>query len=1414
MVSLESLWAYIPQDRRAAIAAGRGLPDQTHGTALWADLSGFTPLTEALIRKFGARHGADELGLYLSYFYNALIAPVDDYGGSVIDFSGDAITCWFDADDGLRAIAAAQAMQVAIQPFASLQLARGESRISLGVKIAVASGPVRRFQLGDPSIQYLDTLAGAVTDRLAGIGHLARTGELLLDEAIIDQLRQVLQIRAWRTNPKTGQRAAILDNLNVQVAPAPAYISHNPLTQEQIRPWLLPAVFAQIQSGQGEFLTELGPAAALFMRFEGLNYDNDDQIGAKLDAFIRSVQRILFQYDGALLQLTIGDKGSYLYAAFGAPLTHEDDAIRAVAAALELRLLPGAAADIHSVSIGISQGIMRTGGYGGKTRRTYGALGDDANLAARLMELAAPGQILASEAIWEAAADNFDWQTLPSLDVKGKQKTVTPALLLGRKQQEIGDLTKMTVGSPMIGRKAELALVEEKLGLARAGQGQIVSIVGEAGIGKSRLLAEILQRVGDLPCHGGECQSYGSHTSYLLWQPIWRALFGVNPASPVSEQIQTIEASLQNISPDLTLRLPLLGAVVNLPIPDNSLTTGMDAKARKTSRESLLVDCLRAWAEQHPLIFILEDVHWIDPLSADLLMFMARVIKDLPVLILLAHRPFAGAESTSFVPGLANLEYAVTLNIVELVEEEIGNLVAARLTYLGLGGETSPGLVQRVAGRAQGNPFYIEELLSYLHDLGLDPRQDEVWERADLPESLHSLILSRIDQLSQQQQITIKAASILGRLFQAAWLYGYYPPLGSPDQVFAHLDALSRSDLVVQEKADSHLAYLFKHVITQEVAYESLSYATRANLHEQFAAYLEEISGDDVQPYLDMLAYHYEFSNNLPKKREYLRKAGEAARAAFANEAALSYLGKALMLAPEMDYTERFAILAEREQILNILGKREAQVQDLKELSSIAEALGNNEHRAQVAVNQSRYARATNDYNETIIAAKQAVELAHLAGAHEHEARGYWLWGEALFFQGNNTEARTRYEQGLVVAQAAKLSSLTANILMGFGSLDTNLSNYDSAQDYLERALKLQHEVGDRISENLILSCMGDNAFLRGDFVKAQSYYEKTLDTWRSIGYKQSEGRTLSRLASLIIQQVSDYEKAQLYSLQALPLAQDVGDRIGEMVAFYNLSDINLARNHYLTARMHTEQALRICREISYRYYEAGCFTQLGTLADELGEYALALEQHQQGVSILRELGERDVLSQIVVAVGVVYYHLGQYEAATENCEQALSIVLEIKNDLGQMRVLTLQGHLQRELGQLDQAADSYQQALDWALKLGMPQFVKQAQTGLALIALAQGKLADAQAPLNDILNYLETSSPSTRDDVLWTYLTCYRILQASADPRARPTLEAAYRLLQAMAAGIDDEPLQASFLQNVRFNREVIEAWESLPAE
>lgn len=1402
MSLLESLMAYIPPDRRNAIAAEKDLPTQMEGSALWADLSGFTALTEALVAKLGPRQGADELAIHLNHIYTVIIEPVEANGGSVIDFSGDAINCWFNTDDGMQAIAAAQAMQIAFQPFNQLQLSSTE-KISLGIKIAIARGPVRRFRVGDPNIQYLDVLTGTTIDHLATVGDLARTSEILLDESV----NSPYPIQEWRSDPQTGRRAAVLRHPD-DAAPTPhANRAHSPtLNEDQIRPWLLPEVFTRIHNGQGEFLTELRPAVALFISFTGLDYE-DNEVGSKLDAVIQHVQHILAEYQGTLLQLTIDNKGSYIYAAFGAPIAHENDKIRATATALKLLHLPHTIEKVKSVSIGISQGLMRTGGYGGATRRTYGVLGEDVNLAARLMQHAKPGQILVAENIWQGDT-NFRWESLPALKVKGMQTSVFPAQLLEWREQNILDLPKTTAALPMIGRQAELALLQEKLALVRQGQGQIVGVVGEAGLGKSRLLAEILQYIDDQTHYGGECQSYGTHSAYLVWQPIWRAFFGLDAAASSADQIRVVEQTLMQINPDFVQRLPLLDIMLNISIPENNLTSITDVKMRKTLRDTLLVDCIRARATTSSLILILEDLHWSDPLSLDLLEAIGRAIEFLPVLILLAHRPQAEHDTNISLSGLSELAWYTSIRLVELAPSETEQLIASRLRSFGLTEPVSPTLVNRLLERTQGNPFYIEELLNYQHDRGLDPRDDAIWEQGDLPDSLHSLILSRIDQLNHNQQITIKAASIIGRFFRARWLYEYYPSLNET-QIANDLKALDTLDFIVQDTAEPQLAYLFKHVITQEVAYENLAYATRANMHELFAGYLEQIAGEDIGPFLDLLAYHYDRSDNMSKRREYLRKAGEVAQKTYANEAALSYLDRALVLSPETDYAERFALLATREKVYQIIGKREAQKQDVMAIVELADALNDNQKRSQAALQLSRF-YVRNDFQKTIAAAQQALEWAQLVGSNQQEVNAHWLWGQALWTQGNYAEARPHYERALEIAEQFKLIQWIATNLDGLGALDLYDGNYDSAQNYLERALQLAREIGSPSQKGTCLYNLGEIAYLRGNFAKAQDCYEQALDSFRLINFQINEGRSLCRVGSMFVERRSDYQKAYQYTQQALLLAQKLNDEIGRIGAIYGFSLIDLVQNNYQAARIQAEQGLQICRDIGFKYFEGMCLVNLGTVADELGEYASALEDHQQALTILREIGEPSLTSQILVELGRVLYHSGKYESALEYNQEALSIAKE-KIILLETRALISQGHILRELGNLDQSSNFYQQALYLAQASNLPAcYSIQAQAGLANIALVEGDLVRAQAPLNEILSHLETYPLSTIDEIFWIYLTCYEILQATTDVKTHSTLDAAYTALQNIAIQIENEQLKASFLQNVRVNHKIVEAWEN----
>jgi CheY-like chemotaxis protein len=511
----ETVALYLPMDRRHALASGHMLPDQAQGTVLMADIAGFTPLTEALARELGFQRGAEELTRHLNRVFGALVDQVHHCGGSVLNFSGDAITCWFDGNyesgimndeeevssdlhnssliihnSSLRAGACGLAMQAAMHAFATVVTPAGTT-VSFGLKVAVVSGTVRRFLVGDPAIQQIEALAGHTLDELARCERQAARGEVVVGAAVAADLDQHLVVAAWRGDEYSERCCAVVTGLRqpVDAAPWPA-LPAGGLVDEQVRPWLLPPVYERVQNGQSAFLAELRPAAALFLSFRGINYDHDPDACQKLDQFVRWVQATLARFDGFLLQLTMGDKGSYLYGVFGAPVAHDDDAARAVAAALMLQAPPANLDFIHAVKIGLAYGQMRAGAYGGAGHRTYGVLGDKTNLAARLMQAATDG-ILCDEALYRQAQTRWRFVPLPAISVKGKadpvavyrptgaNRPLAPAIDALPAEQQL----TLKVAS-VIGRLFTLDLLHAVYPVAadRAALGEQLSLLTQAGL--------------------------------------------------------------------------------------------------------------------------------------------------------------------------------------------------------------------------------------------------------------------------------------------------------------------------------------------------------------------------------------------------------------------------------------------------------------------------------------------------------------------------------------------------------------------------------------------------------------------------------------------------------------------------------------------------------------------------------------------------------------------------------------------------------------------------------------------------------------------------------------------------------------------------------------------------------------------
>jgi CheY-like chemotaxis protein/class 3 adenylate cyclase len=427
--AMETVVDYLPMDRRHALAQNRALPDRCQGAALFADISGFTALTGALANELGRERGAEELVRHLNRVYGALINQVHRYGGSVVNFSGDAITCWFDVTKSmnqpeLSAVTCALAMQEAISEFSSITTAAG-TMISFAMKVTVVAGSARRFLVGDPRVHNLEVLAGELLEILALGDLLATKGDVLVHEPISNQFDHLLTISGIRTDEASGHQFTAISAIKESAPASPWPELPSPaLTADLVKSWLQPPIYETVRRGMSQFISELRPATVLFLGFRGIDYDHAEDAGSKLDGFVRWAQEILRRYHGHLIQLTIGDKGSYFYAAFGAPTTNSDHQYQAVQAALDLQAAPEEFNYIKSVQTGLASGQMRVGTFGGSSRRTYGVMGEKANLAARLME-AANGGIYCDEAVYLGARDRINFVDGPTLQLKGIEDPVS-----------------------------------------------------------------------------------------------------------------------------------------------------------------------------------------------------------------------------------------------------------------------------------------------------------------------------------------------------------------------------------------------------------------------------------------------------------------------------------------------------------------------------------------------------------------------------------------------------------------------------------------------------------------------------------------------------------------------------------------------------------------------------------------------------------------------------------------------------------------------------------------------------------------------------------------------------------------------------------------------------------------------------
>jgi class 3 adenylate cyclase/tetratricopeptide (TPR) repeat protein len=865
---------FVALDRARSLASGVPLPDRAHGAALFADVSGFTALTDALVAERGRKRGAEELLGHINSAYEQLVSAVHDHAGSIVGFAGDAVTCWFDDAPALppdptrmgtippgtlRAASAATRMHTGLQNVPPVRTAAG-TEIRLAVKIAIATGPVRRLAVGDPGRQRLDSLAGDTLSRMAALERRTRIGHTLIDPPLA---------QSGESDPMPWPPLPRLD-------------------ADLLAEWVLPQVVERVTTG-GAFLGDLRPAVPMFIGFGGIDFDAMDSAGHALDAWVRWVQATVGRFGGEVIQLIIGDKGTSLLAVFGAPVAHEDDADRACAAALALHDRPSSLGFVSELRIGLAHGQVFAGACGSTTRRCYTVMGEPVNLAARLMTQAASGETLADGRMVRGAARHaFD--DLHARRVKGREAPVEMAVLRG--EAAVAAPVRMATRGALVGRDRERAALLEKIAAVDQGQPAAVLLEGEAGIGKSRLLASVVGSCRDLgrPVLVGAGNSVDRDRPYQAWRPVVAALLREPLAAPLP--LEALRDHLEGLRPGLGARAGLLAPLLEMSIPDAAEFAALDAATRAEQVLELMLDLLSAAG---PLVLVIEDAHWIDSPSWSLVRAVQRAM--LPVALILTMRPIHDAAREGALPEacLAMANDAATLRLALGPLSPSDALALARDR---VGAVTLPSAVGRIVEeRAEGNPLFVEELVQAMLEVGILRVVDGhgVLEDATgaameaFPDTLEGLVTSRVDRLTVPARQVARVGSVIGRVFELSPLRGIFPAGDALEELPESLAELARLEIAAPDGAGTE-AWAFRHAIIHEVVYGSLPFARRRALHRDLAEWYQAKGGDDLEPVLPLLAHHWERADAPDQAIVFGERAGAQALRNYANREAAAHL--------------------------------------------------------------------------------------------------------------------------------------------------------------------------------------------------------------------------------------------------------------------------------------------------------------------------------------------------------------------------------------------------------------------------------------------------------------------------------------------------------------------------------------------
>ncbi len=1015
-----------------------------------------------------------------------------------------------------------------------------------------------------------------------------------------------------------------------------------------------------------------------------------------MDRALRLMAEAIHRYEGTVNQFL----GDGLMALFGAPVALEDHALRAVEAALAIQETLGGYSESLKreretelrVRIGLNTGLVVVGKIGDDLRMDYTAVGGTTHLAARLQSLAEPGGILVGEPTHRLVEGYVRSESLGPVPVKGMSEPVPAFRILGRRRRTRLDVSAERGLSRLVGRERELELLRDRFVCVKDGKGQVVGIVGEPGVGKSRLIHEFRRALESerVTWLAGHCVAYGQAIPYLPTLEILRSNFLIEDGDNPHQIDEKLRRGLRGLDPSLEAGLPFLRDLFGLPV-DSSLEK-LDAKARRQRTFEAIRSLTVAGSQRTPLVVVTEDLHWIDQTSEDYLAFLIESLAGLRVLLLLTHRP-------GFHVRWADKSYSTQIAL-DLLTEADSELVVRELLD---SRELPSGLVRLVHEKAEGNPLFVEEITRSLLERRALVREEGTvrWAgeaRVEFPETAQDIIRARIDRLDEPVKRVGQTAAVIGRAFGLRLLSRISEPSPPLEE---SLDALKCAELVHEKTFFPEIEYVFKHAIIQDVAYQSILVRRRREIHRAIGRAIEELSADRLADHYEILAYHFSEGDEGSKAVDYLLKAAGKAGSAFANREAVVLYQRALAFIPEDDLARRAGVLcrlSETEWFLN----SDAAVAHAEAALELYQKLG--DKPGLLATHTQIAGLYISGYWD---GAKEDRALAHLEAAAALVEGDPDSVPKALMYQRAGHLYLHRGQPAVTAQWSGKAKSILERLGVPMGtSIGTALAytgQIDSGVSYNEGNWDSVVKTGNPLIIAIISHELTTTLALARDVRRAGEWGERGLAELEKRSalpaFKAMAWRTLALTHALS----GDFLQANQTcdAVRQVEAASFLGCNFEEAgaVAF---ADLRLGE--WERAAQYLDRVMPIYRERNQVAAITGCSFVLGCLKLARGELDAAAETLVSSLEVCRRGGNVLFELWVLPALAETYVKRGDLRSASECVARGFKLVVPGENWYG------LPGPLYRARGMLaaaeqnwDEAARDLEQAAGVHRQYGLP---------------------------------------------------------------------------------------------------------------